>query len=96
MIAAEDFVPREQAAIVRAKRGTPERGYELDWLSRNITEIETRYAGHWIAVSGDEVIAAAQNLHDLLGQIVGVEKPFITFIPAGRVVWKFTYAHQNL
>jgi len=95
-IAAQGFVTPEYAAIIRSKRTTPEHGNELDWLSKNLADIQLQYAGQWIAIYANAVVAASPTLHDLLGQIVGIDRPFITFIPTGPVVWKFTYAHQKL
>jgi hypothetical protein len=95
-IGAENFVSPEHAAVIRSKRRSPEHGNELDWLSKNLADIQPRYVGQWIAIYANAVVAANPTLHDLLGQIAGIDGPFITFIPTGPVVWKFTYAHQEL
>jgi len=91
-IGAEDFVPSEQAAIIRSDRPSPEQGDELDWLSKNLPNARGRYGGQWIAVYNNEIVAAAPDLPDLIRQIGGFDRPLITFIPAEPVVWTFTYA----
>jgi hypothetical protein len=91
-IGAEDFVPSEQAAIIRSDRPSPEQGDELDWLSKNLPNVRGRYGGQWIAVYNNEIVAAAPDLPDLIRQIGGFDRPLITFIPAEPVVWTFTYA----
>ena len=91
-IAAEDFVPREQAAIIRAKRATPEQSDDLDWLSKNLAVIRGQYAGKWIAVYEGAVIDHAPALPELLDRISKFDRPLITFIPAEPITWTFTYA----
>jgi len=91
-IGAEDFVPSEQAAIIRSERPSPEQGDELDWLSKNLPNVRGRYSGQWIAVYNNEIVAAAPDFPDLIRQIGGFDRPLITFIPAEPVVWTFTYA----
>ena len=91
-IGAEDFVPSEQAAVIRSDRPSPDQGDELDWLSKNLPNVRGRYGGQWVAVYNNEIIAAAHDLPDLIRQIGGFDRPLITFIPAEPVVWTFTYA----
>jgi len=95
-IGAQDFVNPEHAAVIRSKRPSPEHENVLDWLSKNLADIQPRYAGQWIAIYASAVVAANPSLHELLGEIVGIDRPFITFIPKEPIVWKFTYAHQKL
>ena len=91
-VGAEDFVPSEQAAVIRSDRPSPDQGDELDWLSKNLPNVRGRYGGQWVAVYNNEIIAAAHDLPDLIRQIGGFDRPLITFIPAEPVVWTFTYA----
>jgi len=91
-IGAEDFVPSEQAAVIRSDRPSPDQGDELDWLSKNLPNVRGRYGGQWVAVYNNEIIAAAPDLPDLIRQIGGFDRPLISFIPAEPVVWTFTYA----
>jgi hypothetical protein len=91
-IAAEDFVPREKTAIIRAKRATPGQSDDLDWLSKNLAVIRGQYAGEWIALYEGTVIDHAPALPELLDRISKFDRPLITFIPAEPVTWTFTYA----
>jgi len=91
-VAAEDFVSREQAAIIRAKKATSEKSDDLDWLSKNLTAIRGQYAGEWIAIYEGKVIDHAPALPELLARIFEFDRPLITFIPAEPVTWTFTYA----
>lgn len=92
-IGAEDFVPRERVAQIRGSHTPPTQASDLDWVSRNLTELEATYAGQWIAVDRGKVVAAATDLPGLLQQIaeLGVEGPFITQIPSEPVVWTTAY-----
>ena len=91
-IAAEDFIPREEAAIIRTKRAASEQSDHLDWLSKNLAVIRGQYAGKWIAVYEGAVIDHAPALPELLDRISQFDRPLITFIPAEPVTWTFTYA----
>jgi len=91
-IGAEDFVPPEQAAIIRSDRPGPEQAGELDWLSKNLPNVRGQYSGQWVAVYNNEIVAAAPDLSVLIRQIGGFDRPLITFIPTDPVVWTFTYA----
>jgi len=91
-IAAENFVSPEQAAIIRQGRSLPEQGDKLDWLSSNLQDIRREYGGQWVAVYGNEIVASALNLSDLMSLISEFDKPLVTFIPSEPVIWNFTYA----
>jgi hypothetical protein len=95
-IAGEDFVSAEHAAVVRSKRPFPEQTDNLDWLSKNLTDIRRQYGGQWVAIYGNEVVAADPNLPDLMNRVTEFDKPLVTFIPAEPVLWNLTYAHQKL
>lgn len=88
-IGAEDFVPRELVAQIQESSTPPTQASNLEWVSRNLTELEARYAGQWIAVDCGKVVAAATDLPGLLQQIaeLGAEGPFITQIPSEPVTW---------
>lgn len=92
-VVAEDFVSMELVAQTRGSHTPPRQASDLEWLSRNLPELETRYAGQWIAVDRGEVVAAATDLPGLLQRIgeLGVEGPFITQIPSEPVIWTTTY-----
>jgi hypothetical protein len=95
-VGAQGFVSPEHAAVIRSKRPSPEGTDRLDWLSKNLTLIRSQYGGQWVAIYGNEVVAAAPNLRDLMNQVAGFDRPLITFIPSEPVVWTFTYANQRL
>ncbi len=92
-VVAEDFVPREQVAQIQRSHTPPTQASDLEWVSRNLPELETRYAGQWIAVDRGKVVAAATDLPALLRRIaeLGVEGPFITQIPSEPVIWTTAY-----
>lgn len=87
----QDFVSEEYAAVIRANRSSPPEQDKMDWLSKNLESIQERYAGQWIGVGDNEIIASASTLPELLTLIGDINKPLITFIPAEPVVWTFTY-----
>ena len=88
----EGFVSPEEAAVIRPNRSFPEEASELDWLSRNLQTIRAEHGGQWVAISGNEIAASASSLPDLMTQITGLDKPFITFISSEPAVWNFVYA----
>ena len=92
-VVAEDFVPREQVAQIQGSHPPPTQASDLDWVSRNLPELEAKYAGQWIAVDRRKVVAAATDLPGLLQQIaeLRVEGPFITQIPSEPVIWTTAY-----
>jgi hypothetical protein len=61
------------------------RAREMAWLQEHRNELPQQYAGHWIALEGDQVIADSADLIDLLEQAreAGYPHPFVTMIPAG-------------
>lgn len=91
-IGAEGFVSPEQVASIQAGRPQPSQGEALKWVSRNLPALRQSYGGRWIAVVNGKVVAHAATLGELLPQVATVERPFITQIPAGEVVWNMTYA----
>lgn len=95
-VAAEDFVPREQVARIRQDRPAPAEVDALEWLSRHMERLKTRYGGQWVAIAGDQVFASSPTVQGLMEalQEAGVEGPFITQIPAEPIVWRSTYGRQ--
>jgi hypothetical protein len=91
----EGFVSEEQAAVIRSTRSSPAEGDRMDWLSKNLQLIQERYAGQWIGIGDNEIVASAPTLPELLTQIGDIDKPFITFIPTEPVIWTFTYGIQG-
>lgn len=93
-IGAERFASPEVVARIRQRQQVPAEADTLEWLSESLAELGARYAGRWIAVVKNQVIADAPDLAELLVQIreSGIEHPFITQIPLEPVVWTTAYA----
>ena len=93
-VGAEDFVPTELAGRIREAQIVPHEADALEWFSAHLRELEATYAGQWIAVVDDQVIASASDLSHLLEQVhrAGVHDPLITEIPSSPVVWTTAYA----
>jgi hypothetical protein len=91
-IGAEDFVPPEQASIIRTSRHLTDQGDNMDWLSKNLQTIRQEYGGKWVAVYNERIVASSSTLPDLMNQIEEYDRPLITLIPAEPVIWTFTYA----
>ncbi len=91
-VGAEGFVSPEQVGTL--KRGnTPADGPALEWVSQNLEALRQQYAGRWIAVSKNQIVAHAPSLPELLTLIpTDVERRFVTQIPGTPVVWHTTYA----
>jgi hypothetical protein len=96
-VVADKFIPLEQVAIIKQRMpATCVQENELEWLSENLDSLKEEYAGKWIAICKNRVAAFATNLPELLNLTRECDKPFITQIPAGPVVWTFTYDLQKL
>ncbi len=94
-IGAEDFVPPEKAAEIRANIEPNHEHKELDWLSSNLQRLHIQYPDRWVAISDNEVIEVANTLDELIQRLSGGDRPFITFIPSEPLVWDFAYGNQN-
>jgi len=90
------FVSEEDAAELRAEFPPTTEGNKLDWLSENLQSIQENYAGQWIAIGNNEIVAAAPTLPELLTLIDEIDKPFITFIPTEPLIWTLTYGIEEL
>lgn len=91
-IGAENFVPPEQASIIRTSRPLSAQGDNMDWLSKNLQTIRQEYGGKWVAVYNERIVASSSTLPDIMNQIEEYDRPLITLIPADPVIWTFTYA----
>ncbi len=91
-VGAQDFMSPERAATIRSIGSAPRQSDELDWLSKNLQNIREEYGGQWVAIHGNEIVAASANLADLMDQIPGLDRPLITQIPTDPVVWTSIYA----
>jgi hypothetical protein len=92
-IGAEDFVSSEKASEIRADAEFTHEHNELDWLSSNFQRVRDQYPDRWVAISGNEVIEAADTLDELIQRLPEDEKPFVIFIPSEPVVWDFAYGN---
>lgn len=97
-IGAENFAPAEKIAELRTKGKITSEVDAMEWVSKHLSELRNRYSGKWIAVVNEEVIAASEDLSILLKQIntEGIEKPFVTQIPAQSITWTMAYAYKRL
>lgn len=97
-VGAEGFVPPEHVARIQAGRSRPNEAEALDWVSSHLGELRQRFGGRWIAVVGSGVVATAATLSQLLQQVrdLGIERPFVTEIPAGQVTWNMTFDAASL
>ena len=93
-VGAEGLIAPERVATIRRNQTPPRGANALDWVSRNLDRLRGQYAGRWIAVAGDQVVANAASLPDLLQQVeqANVQQPFVTQIPTGAIIWATTYA----
>jgi hypothetical protein len=95
-IAAEGFIPREQLGIIR-QRSSPScaQETEIEWVSKNLGILKDRYAGQWIAVCENAVVASAENLPTLMIRARDFDNPLITQIPEEAVIWNLAYGLKN-
>jgi hypothetical protein len=65
-----------------APRRSRAREAELRWLAENEAIIERRYAGQWIAVQGDRLVAASGSLDAVLNAAKekGAADPLVTAV----------------
>lgn len=89
------FVSKEAAVVIRENRPSTTEGSRTDWLSENLQLIQEKYAGQWIGIGDNEIVASALTLPELLTQIGDIDKPLVTFIPAEPVVWEHVYDIQR-
>ena len=97
-VAAEEFVPAEKVAEVRQSQTVPNDADALEWVSTNLEQLTSEYAGSWIAVSNNAVAAASINLQELLSRIQAqsIQNPLITRVPEAPIIWETAYANEDL
>ena len=97
-VATEEFVPAEKVAEVRQSQTIPNDADALEWVSTNLEQLTSEYAGSWIAVSNNAVAAASINLHELLSRIQAqsIQNPLITRVPEAPIIWETAYANEDL
>lgn len=92
-VGSEGFVPPEHVGRIRT-RTVPAEKNSLEWVSRHLPELRQQHAGQWVAIVGEHVAAAEPTLPQLLERVgeLGLDRPFLTEIPAGPITWITTYA----
>jgi hypothetical protein len=97
-VGAESFAPAEHVARLREGGKMYDETNALEWVSSHLSELRREYAGKWLAVVDGRVAAASDNLPALLQMLEaeGIERPFITEIPAQPIVWATAYAYQGI
>ncbi|MFZ1057711.1 MAG: DUF5678 domain-containing protein [Candidatus Rokuibacteriota bacterium] len=91
-VGAEDFVSPERVGTIQVGP-VPVEANSLEWVSRHLTELRQEHAGQWVAIVGEQVAAFAPTLAQLLERVgeLGIDRPFLTEIPAGPITWITTY-----
>jgi hypothetical protein len=94
-VAAERFMAPEDVPLLQ-QPNAPDAD-PLNWVSAHLEELRAQYPGQWIAVVGAQVQAAAPTLPALLALVnaQGLQRPFVTQVPAGEVIWNMAYARQE-
>jgi hypothetical protein len=92
-VGAKGFIAAEHTAAIRMQQDRPPELSNLEWLSQHLNDLQQKYAGQWIAVEGDTVVATAPDIGGLLNQTkhLNIEKPFVTKIPLGDIVWQTAF-----
>jgi hypothetical protein len=80
----------QQGQVVLDVRPLPEdefRSTEMKWLQGNHAMLSEKYAGQWLAIEGDALVAHGPDLATVvrLAQEAGFPHPFITAIPGKPV-----------
>jgi hypothetical protein len=96
-VGAEGFVSPERVGTIQIGP-VPAEASSLQWVSHNLAELRQQHAGQWVAVVGEQVAAAAPTLPLLLDRVgeLGIDRPFLTEIPAGPITWITTYYARPL
>lgn len=89
-------MPVEHVAEIRGGKLPPPQADRLEWMSAQLDALRTQYAGKWVVVTDEGVVASAADLGELLSLIEtqGVSDPFVTQIPAEPMIWNTAYAHK--
>ena len=97
-VGAESLIPPERVATIKSGRAVPNEAQALEWVSHHLPQLRQQYAGQWVAVVAAAVAASAPSLSELLQRVeeLGIERPFITEIPAGPITWITTYHARPL
>lgn len=92
-LGAEDFMPPEHVACVRAEKMPPPQVDKLEWVSQQLDTLRAVYAGQWVAITDEGVVASAPDLGALLALISdqGLQQPFVTQIPEETPIWSTAF-----
>lgn len=95
-VGAENFMSPAEVPHLQQNPAAPVD--PLNWVSGHLNELREQYPGQWIAVSGNEVRASAATLQVLLALVnaQGLQKPFVTQVPDGEILWTTAYARQDV
>lgn len=94
-LGAEDFMPPEHVALVRAGQMPSPQADKLEWVSQQLDMLRAAHTGQWVAITDDGVVASAPDLAQLLTEIDALDadvEPFVTQIPEEAPIWNMTYA----
>ena len=97
-IATENFIPAERVDEIRQGHVIPDDADSLEWVSANLEYLSREYAGSWIAVNDNMVVAASKNLANLLSSIETqqIQNPFLTQVPDGPIIWETAFANEDI
>jgi len=93
-LGAEDLMPVERVGEVRAGKMPPPQADKLEWVSQQLNTLRAAYAGQWVAITDQGVVASAPDLAQLLTEIEGLGsdvEPFVTQIPEEAPIWSMTF-----
>lgn len=77
--------PSDAGSVQR--EGPPDsRDVEISWIEHHRAEIRQRYAGQWIVVEGDSLVAHHRDLQEAVDRASrrGIRYPFVLFIRRKR------------
>jgi len=78
--------PPPGARTVPSEAPPDSRDVEVRWVEKHRAELRQRYAGQWIVVEGDTLVAHHRDLQEAMGRASkrGVRYPFVLFIRSKR------------
>jgi hypothetical protein len=89
-VAVDDFVAPGHGAELNEH--VPADVSAINWVGAHLDELRAHHGGQWVAVKDGAVVGSAPSVGALVQQLpVGIEKPFITFVPAGASTWNFVF-----
>lgn len=91
-VAAEGLFSPAVTSELRERQDV-EREEPLNWVSEHMEELRQNYAGQWIAVGGQQVVAHANSFPELLDVLDQEEREdaFVTSVPEEPVTAHMTF-----